>query len=411
MVLPPGRLGPPYLGESLAILRNPFAFLDERKARYGDVFKSRILGRNTVFLAGLEGAAAFYDRENVGRSDAHPYPITDLFGGTNFEMYDGPKHQQLKAAAITAFDADAFATYRPQFERLIGERLALWSQQPSFSATAELRKLAIECICLNLLGIEPGPGTEAICRDYAHVLKGIVSPPVPVPGTPYGKARAARDRLLATISRVIADHRRNPTADGLSRMLAAGPFTDEEAALEVHHIVIAGFIVYALMAEVLRRRPELDGADPLHVVLEAKRMVPLVPLAFGRAERDFACGGYDVPKGWRVHLALHLLNTDPAIWREPARFDPARFAPPRSEHESSPYAFIPQGLGPPTGHQCLGLEYSTVLVLAFVDALVAGYEWDLPPQDLAYRWNTIPPEPRDGMRVRLRPKPRPLEQP
>ena len=32
-----------------------------------------------------------------------------------------------------------------------------------------------------------------------------------------------------------------------------------------------------------------------HVVMEAKRLVPLVPLAFGRAKRDFDCGGYRVP--------------------------------------------------------------------------------------------------------------------
>jgi hypothetical protein len=30
------------------------------------------------------------------------------------------------------------------------------------------------------------------------------------------------------------------------------------------------------------------------VVMEAKRLVPLVPLAFGRARRTFASGGYEV---------------------------------------------------------------------------------------------------------------------
>jgi cytochrome P450 len=138
------------------------------------------------------------------------------------------------------------------------------------------------------------------------------------------------------------------------------------------------------------------------VVDEAKRIVPLVPLAFGRARRSFACGGYQVPEGWRVYLALALRNRDPSVWQSPDRFDPDRFAAGRAEHESHPLAFIPQGAGPATGHQCLGLDYSTVLTLAFLVLAVRGYEWDLPPQDLNYRWNTIPPEPRGGLRVNLR---------
>ena len=43
-----------------------------------------------VFLAGTEGAEKFYDGENISRADAHPFPLVDLFGGENMEMYDGP---------------------------------------------------------------------------------------------------------------------------------------------------------------------------------------------------------------------------------------------------------------------------------------------------------------------------------
>lgn len=434
--VPPGRLGLPWLGETLALLRNPFAFLDVRQRRYGPVFKSRVLGRPTVFLGSAAGAEAFYDRDNIGRDDAHPYSIVDLFGGVNMEMYDGDRHEALKAITLTAFGPDALAAYLPDIERVVGAHLAHWSSREEFSATAELRRLAVEVICLNLLGLEPGPGTERVCRDYSAVLRGIVSVPLGIPGTPYGRARAARDRLLAQIRELVRVRRAEPTGDGLSRILIfrapdGRTCTDDEAVLEAHHVVMAGFIVYALMAEVLRRLAE-DGrlADrceqevrrwqpagaPLslgslrrltastQVVNETKRLVPLVPLAFGRARRAFDCDGYRVPEGWRVYLALSLRNRDPAVWSAPERFDPDRFGDERGEHLSHPLAFIPQGAGPATGHQCLGLEYSTVLTLAFLALAVRDYEWELPDQDLSYRWNTIPPEPRGGLRVRLRPR-------
>jgi cytochrome P450 len=436
--VPPGRLGPPFVGQTLALVRNPFAFVERRHRRHGPVFKSRILGRTIVFLAGREGAEAFYDDTAISRQDAHPASHVELFGGRNMEMYDGDRHRGLKTITRAAFDDAALVHYLPDLQRLIEGRLEGWAAGDEISATAELRKLAIEAICLNLLGLEPGAATDRICLDYTRVLKGMVSVPTPVPGTPYGRARAARDRLLATIRDLVVAHRAaaNPPDDGLTRLLAARTpdgraCTDEEAVLEVHHVVIAGFIVYALMGEVLRRLPErpdvaarcraevAEHAPPhtpltvaglrrmttvTNLVMEAKRHVPLVPLAFGRARHTITVGGHDVPEGWRVYLSLRVLNLDPTVFHDPDTFDPDRFAAPRAEHHTHPLAFIPQGAGPPTGHQCLGLDYSTLLVLAFTAALLRGYEWDVPAQDFTLRWGTIPPEPKDGLRVRLRPR-------
>jgi cytochrome P450 len=430
-------MGLPLIGETPAFLANLFRFLEVRQRRYGNVFKSSALGRKIVFLAGIEGAEAFYDPGNISRADAHPFPLVNMFGGINMEMYDGPRHLALKSMALSAFDHAAIAEYLPGIQRLVESTLARLSAGGEFSAVAELRRLAIEAICANVMGLEPGADTAAITRDYALVLTGILSVPIALPGTPYAKGRAARDRLLERIRAVIAERRARPGSDGLSRMLTAvaadgRTYTDPEAMLEVHHIVIAGFIVYALMAEAMRRlaeRPELRErcagevradapAGPLtmgalarlehssRVILEAKRTVPLVPLAFGRAKRTFSCGGFEVPEGWTVYLALSLNNRDPAIYHEPDRFDPDRFAPPREEHRQHPMAFIPQGAEPPTGHRCLGLDYSTILSLAFLALLLRGYEWELPPQDLAYNWKSVPPVPRDGLRVRLLPRAR-----
>jgi steroid delta-isomerase-like uncharacterized protein len=426
--LPPGSMGLPVIGETPAFLQSPFRFLEERQRRHGDVFKSRVLFRRVVFLSGIEGAQAFYDDQAITRTDAHPFPLVDLFGGDNMEMLDGARHDRLKAAALSAFDQVAFERYVPEVQAPIDrtlERLAMAGEVP---AIKELQRLAIECIWTNVMG-PPGRDAGRIARDYAAIVTGLTSLPLAIPGTPYGRARQARDRLLRRIQATIAGRRAAPTEDGLSRMLAAAPeMTDLEARLEVHHFVIAGFIVYLLMGEVLRRLAEqpvlrercadeirLAGAGPLtyqaltdlpsctDVVREAKRIVPLVPLAFGRARRSFRSSGFEVPQGWTVYLALHLNNHDLRLFREPHVFDPDRFSPERAEDGQHPMAFIPQGAEPPTGHQCLGLTYSTLLVLAFMSRLLNGYTWTLPPQDLEPDPRKIPPEPRDGLRVRLEP--------
>jgi cytochrome P450 len=430
-------MGLPLLGETLAFVRNPFRFLEDRQGRHGNVFRSRVVGRKVVFLAGTEGAESFYDSENISRADAHPFLLVDMFGGINFEMYDGPRHLALKSIALTAFDRTAIAGYLPDMQTLVGETLARLARAGEFAATVELRRLAIEAICWNVMGLPPGPETEAFTRAYGTLLAGLAAPiPLKIPGTTYGRAMAARDRLLSRIRTVIGERRAAPGTDGLSRILGATAadgrtYTDDEALLETHHIVIAGFIVYVLLAEVMRRLAEdselrrrcaeeigkhapsgpltMESLDRLStstsVVLEAKRFVPLVPLAFGRARRTFSCGGYIVPEGWTVYLALWLNNRDPSIYTDPERFDPDRFGLQRAEHRKHPMGFIPQGAEPPTGHRCLGLDYSTYLVLAFLTLLGRGYTWDLPPQNLAYDWRKRPPEPRDGLRVKLRPNP------
>jgi cytochrome P450 len=429
--LPPGSMGLPVIGETPAFLRSPYRFLERRQRRYGDVFRSGVLLRRVVFLTGLEGAEAFYDDRNISRRDAHPFPLVDLFGGDNMEMLDGTRHARLKTAALEAFAGRALDRYVGEVRPLVDACLRRLATDGERAALEPLQRLAIECIWTNVLGPTEPREAAAIAKAYGDIVAGLTSPPVPIPGTPYGRARAARDRLLDRIARAVTDRRAAPTGDGLSRMLEASPtMTDREAQLEVHHFVIAGFIVYLLMAEVLRRlaehpallqrcRDEIEaqvGAGPAtfdalsrlpvctNVVREAKRIVPLVPLAFGRARRSFRCGEVGVPAGWTVYLALHLSNHDARLFREPERFDPDRFATGRAEHEHHPLAFIPQGADPPTGHQCLGLRYSTVLVLTFMTELVRGYTWSLPPQDLDPDPRRIPPVPKDGLRVRLEPR-------
>ena len=429
--LPPGAMGLPYIGETLAFGRNPFGFLEDRQKRHGNVFKSRLFGRNIVFLAGLEGAEAFYNADNISRADAHPFPLVQLFGGVNIEMYDGPKHLALKSMALEAFNHEAISGYLPAMQDLIETALQRLARQKEFAACTELRRLSIELICANVLGLPPGSQTEAMTMDYGILLPGLIAVPVAVPGATYSRALLARDRILAHIRALIAERRQRPGSDGLSRILTARAanwrtFTDEEALLEVHHIVMAGFIVYAHMAEAMRRlaeQPQLrercrdeirqhsaSGAismealaklkASMNVVLESKRFVPLVPLAFGKAKRTFDCVGFRVPADWTVYLVLSLNNQDPAIYTNPKAFDPDRFV--RGEHRKHPMAFIPQGAEPPTGHRCLGLDYSTFVSLTFLTILVRDYDWELPPQNLEYNWQKLPPEPRDGLRVALR---------
>jgi cytochrome P450 len=140
------------------------------------------------------------------------------------------------------------------------------------------------------------------------------------------------------------------------------------------------------------------------LAMEAKRTAPIVPFAFGSVKKTFELGGYTIPEGWGVQLALTLSNANADIFHEPRKFDPDRFAEPRSEHLKHPHAWHPQGSGPPEGHRCLGVEYSTMIACVFLIHALKNYSWELPPQDLDYKWNLIPAGFKDGLKVSFKEK-------
>src|SRR5207302_3257054 len=166
-----------------------------------------------VFLAGTEGAEAFYNDDYVSRSQAHPPPVVELFGGINTGMIDGAKHFALKSIALTAFDHKAIAAYLPDIQRFIESGLSELAPKKEFSAIAELRRISIQCIWQNVMGSMRESETAEVVSDYASLLKGFVAIPVPIPGTPYGRARSARDRLLGRIKRVIKERRAKPASN------------------------------------------------------------------------------------------------------------------------------------------------------------------------------------------------------
>ena len=309
-------MGLPLLGETLAIAGNVNAFLLERGKQHGNVFKSNVFGRPVAFVAGPEGATAFLDPERVDRAGGHPAHMKELFGGANINMYNGPKHAGLKTLLLKGFTREAFESYLPGLERLIeGSLSGAVGRETRW--IDELRKLAIEAICLNVMGIEPGPRTDQMRADYAAVLGGMTSIPIPLPGTAFTRGKQARDRLLAVFAEVITAHRKSPTQDGLSRILQAKlddgtQMTDAEASLELHHTVIAGYIVFGILMSLglqleqqpkirARAQAEVDAMPKgpltlgalmrapylMQLVLEAKRHAPIVPLSFGTAKKTF----------------------------------------------------------------------------------------------------------------------------
>ena len=259
--LPPGGNGLPLLGETLAFANNPFAFIHQRRARFGDVFRTSILGSPTVFFVGPKLAETYIDPAKIQREGAMPANMMALFGGDPdiVPLLDGEAHAQRKRSLLAAFSREAVAGYLPGLQSRIETLLAKWLANGEGPVTADLKTLAIESLSGAIFGLAPGEELTRLLADNAILGRAFVALPINLPGTAYAKGLKARDRILALLEEIARRHIDSPPAqpDGLSRILAAArdagaPLDARTAAREMHHFLLAGLIVFAELAATLR---------------------------------------------------------------------------------------------------------------------------------------------------------------
>lgn len=441
--LPPGDTGLPLLGETLTLLKNGFAFVEAGALKHGPIFKTNVFFRPTAVITGPKASGLFIDSTRVQRTGSMPDHIQTLFAGRSLPLLDGDEHRDRKRLVMAAFTRDALASYLPTMQALMRESIAGCSAGGERRLLDEFKRLAIETIAATMLGLSRGPTLDAVLADYERVTAGFASLPIPLPGSAFTRAKEALARILAVFERCVDEHRAAPESknDGLSRILAARTesgraITTQEAKMELHHIVIAGLIVWAwFVAAILElsKRPDLrerliaeirrhagahagdrDVAGPLTletlakmhelqtISMEIRRLSPVVFVFFGKAKETFEFEGFTVPKGWAVLWGHRSSHIRPEIYADPETFDPSRFAPPRLEQQRHEHAFVPNGAGPTTGHKCAGWEFAPLFLQTFLVELYGSYDVELAqPQDLALDWSKVPPEPRDGLRARL----------
>src|SRR5258708_19724110 len=145
--LPPGSSGLPLIGETLAFAKNPFRFIDERLARHGRIFRSRLLGRNAVVIAGPEAAGRFIDSRKVARNDSMPPHVQELFAGRSLPLLDGDAHRTRKSMVNQAFTRAALTAYLPQMQATIDRPFPARARPAHIPFLHPLNPLPTQVIC------------------------------------------------------------------------------------------------------------------------------------------------------------------------------------------------------------------------------------------------------------------------
>lgn len=140
-----------------------------------------------------------------------------------------------------------------------------------------------------------------------------------------------------------------------------------------------------LVADLTATGSDGDETDPFkgmesfdllsQVMSECVRLYP-AGWAFERyAAADVTLGGEPLRKGARLVFSPFLMHRNPRFWREPERFDPARFARGPTAVEGVPkYGYMPFGAGP---RSCIGSRLALAEMRVALRMILTRCRWTI----------------------------------
>ncbi len=432
----PGDEGWPVVGRTLAILADPKGEVERMAAKYGLVYRSRVLGETSISVLGPEAnELVLFDQSKLFSSTYGWGTILDRLFPRGLMLLDFEEHRLHRRALSVAFKSGPMKSYLAALDAGIAARVAQWKARPGpMLFYPAMKQLTLDLAAVSFLGAGIGPEVDEITRAFIDMVAASVTPiRQPWPGTQMARGVKGRARVVAYFSEQIPIRRAKDGEDIFSQLCRATH--DDGALLSTQDIVdhmsflmmaahdtltssLTSFVA-ALAAHPQWQQRLRDEVTALGVAAgepttfdnleamplcemafkEAMRMKPPVPSIPRRATRDFSFGGYAIPAGTLIAVNPLFTHHMPQIWPDPESFDPMRFTD-EAQRARHRFAFVPFGGG---AHMCLGLHFAYMQAKCFARHFLQNLSV-APAPGATPDWQMWPiPKPRDGLRVVLKP--------
>ena len=200
----PSKWSLPLLGDTLAFALDPAGLLHRRAAVLGPVFEISLFGRPTACFSGAEAFALLLDDENVGRAGANPPHVEKIFNPRAVPFLDGAAQQRRKKLLMHAFHAPALEGYLPAIEQIVARYAKKWATLGEFSWVPELDALGFAVAGTLFVGKDPAEDDPSLGEAFNKIAAGLLSLPINLPFTTFGRALKARDFLLGVVESAIS---------------------------------------------------------------------------------------------------------------------------------------------------------------------------------------------------------------
>ncbi|KAK9216566.1 hypothetical protein WN944_008575 [Citrus x changshan-huyou] len=378
--LPPGSMGWPLIGETLQLYsQDPNVFFAAKQKRYGEIFKTHILGCPCVMLASSEAAKFVLVTQAHLFKPTYPKSKERLIGPSAIFFHQGDYHLRLRKIVQGSLSLEAIRELVTDIEAAAVAALDSWHGGHIINTFQEMKKLSFEVGTLTIFGHLKDNYKGELKKNYLIVDKGYNSFSTNIPGTPYKKALQARKRLNEILSDIIRERKekRLHEKDLLGCLLNSKDengevLSDDKIADNIIGVLFAAqdttASVMTWIVKYLHANPKLlegvkaeqkairklneEGNQPLSwtqtrnmpvtykVVLESLRMASIISFTFREAVADVEYKGYLIPKGWKVLPLFRNIHHNPEYFTDPQKFDPSRF-----EVAPKPNTFMPFGSG------------------------------------------------------------------
>lgn len=408
-------MGWPLLGETLELIAayrtsNPEPFAESRRARYGPVFKTHLLGKPTIFSTDPETNK--FVLHNEGRLFASNYPQTlvNLLGRRSLLLTHGDLHKQLYSLTWSFTNSSVLKEHlMADVETHVCKTLDTWRNDTIYIQD-EAKKITFNLSVRQLLSVSPGDWTESLRVDYLRLIEGFFSLPINLPGTTYGKALQARAEIAKKV-RHIVDERRNghhvEHHDFLAALLRQN-MADQQIVDLIISLLVAGYettsMIMTLAVKFLTDNPAAlkqiraehkqieDRKEPGEKLLwsdyksmvftqciinETLRMGNIVGGVFRKALQDVDIKGVTVPKGWVIFTSFRAVHFDEANHSDAPVFNPWRWQG-NNPKANCKLNFTPFGGGP---RFCPGSELARLEISIFLYYLTTQFCWQSAEKD------------------------------
>lgn len=404
----PGNKGLPIVGEFLKISKNGIAFFQNKKEKYGEVYKFSMPTGMVVGFFGEKSAIDllknFGDKVNIGNA------TKDLVGPiypNSIMLMDGPQHKKDRSILMEAFKKEALQDYIQKLPVIINKTTTEIRGQKVARVYPLFKTLTLRIAGKLFFGIEDEDFIKKINNAITPMGKAMVSIPLNIPGMVYRKGLKGRKYLSKEFLKLVPEKRKKPGVDFFSKLCIASnengdTFTDKaivdhllflyQAAYDTTSWAMS-YLAYNLSKhqewqEKMRAEVkdlELEMLDlktilglnvSMMIFNESMRMAPSVPLTIREANIDIKVDEkITIPKGTKIWVSMAMSMKDPKHWKNPELFDPSRFGSERQEHKKCPHAFLPFGAG---AHQCMGRVFAEIIVKMTMTSILQEFKLSVP---------------------------------
>jgi cytochrome P450 len=429
-----GDNGWPIVGRTLHILADPRGEVERMAAKYGPVYRSRVLGETSVTLLGPEANEfVLFDQKQLFSSTWGWETVLGRLFPRGLMLRDFEEHRLHRRALSVAFKAGPMQSYFAALNAGIEARIAQWAANPGqMLVYPAMKQLTLDLAATSFLGSDIGPEVDEVTQSFIDMVAAAVSPVrTPLPFTQMRRGVQGRERIVAYFTRQIPLRRKHGGEDLFSQLCRA---TDDDGALlssedivdhmsflmmAAHDTLTSSLTSFVAMLALnpqwqTKLRDEIAGLDvspggslsmnslngmPLAEMAfkESMRMRPPVPSIPRRSTREFSFGGYTIPANTMVGVNPLYTHHMPDVWPEPDQFDPLRFTD-EAQRNRHRFAWVPFGGG---AHMCLGLHFAYMQAKCFAYHFVKNLNVSLEPR-YQPQWQMWPiPKPKDGLPVTL----------